>query len=178
MDEWWILLIILGVIFLISIGILIWIIVVSNKLVVLKNAVDRNFPVINSKIKQYCAKVDEFVKYVERRERKKGKDGQTLKKEAESCLSKEGMLDRAISQKELSSHVNRYIGAKNKKKVFKTSKKMTVLTKELEELQKQLNSSIEKYNNCVEKYNKLRTSFPSKIISERFKFYEKNKWEI
>ena len=50
----WMWLVIIGVIFAISIGILVWIIIVSNKLVVLKNAVDRNFPVINSKIKQYC----------------------------------------------------------------------------------------------------------------------------
>lgn len=176
--QWWIWLIIVGTIFIISVGILVWIIVVSNKLVVLKNAVDRNFPVINSKIKQYCEKVNAIVDYINKKEGKKGKEGKALKKEVADCLANEGMINRAIAQKKIAEHTLKYIKTEYKKAELKSSKKLVKDAKELDEIQLQLTNAIEKYNRCIEKYNKLRKSFPSNIISERFKFVERSQWKI
>lgn len=176
--QWWIWLIIVGAVFIISVGILIWIIVVSNKLVILKNAVDRNFPVINSKIKQYCEKVNNVVDYIDKKEGKKSKEGKALKNEVANCLANEGMINRAIAQKKLAEHTLKYIKAEYKKAELKSSKKLVKDAKELDEIQLQLSTAIEKYNSCVEKYNKLRKSFPSNIISERFKFGARSKWDI
>lgn len=177
MQYWWVWLII-GVIFALSVGILVWIIVVSNKLVVLKNAVDRNFPVINSKIKQYCEKVNNLIDYIIKKDKQSANKGRSLKKEVEKCLANEGMINRAIAQKELAKKTLAYVKGEYKKEIFKGNKKILAESKELDELQLQLNNAIEKYNNCVEKYNKLRKSFPSNIIAERFKFGAKSKWNI
>ena len=175
--QWWIWLIVVGIIFALSIGILIWIIIVSNKLVILKNAVDRNFPVINSKIKQYCEKVNQVVDYIDKKEGKQSTEGKKLKREVKECLELEGMVNRAIAQKTLAENTLKYIKKIYKKTNLK-SKKILKDASELDSLQIQLNNAIEKYNLCVEKYNKLRESFPSNIISERFKFGAKNKWNI
>ena len=176
--EPWIWLVIIGVIFALSIGILIWIIIVSNKLVILKNAVDRNFPVINSKIKQYCEKTNQLVDYIDKKEGKHSKKGKTLKTEVKNCLETDGMVNRAISQKEIASKVLEYIKEASHKPALKKSKNLLTFARELDELQEQLNNAIEKYNVCVGKYNKLRESFPSNVISERFKFGARNQWNI
>lgn len=174
----WMWLVIIGVIFAISIGILVWIIIVSNKLVVLKNAVDRNFPVINSKIKQYCEKTNQVIDFVDKKEGKHSKKGKLLKAEVKECLETEGMVNRAITQKDIAEKVLIFIKEANQKQLFKKSKNLLIFARELDELQKQLNNAIEKYNLSVAKYNKLRESFPSNIISERFKFGARNQWNI
>lgn len=176
--EPWIWLVIIGVIFALSIGILVWIIVVSNKLVILKNAVDRNFPVINSKIKQYCEKTNQLVNYIDKKEGKHSKKSKTLKAEVKACLETDGMVNRAIAQKEIAAQVLEYIKEKSTIPALKKSKNILTFARELDELQEQLNNAIEKYNVCVGRYNKLRESFPSNIISERFKFGARNQWNV
>ena len=176
--QWWIWIIIVGVIMLISISILAWIVAVSNKLVILKNAVDRTFPLMNSKIKQYCEGVSHLLGYVERKVKKQTKAWLNLRSMKEDCLNTEGMINKAVKQHELSDKVNDYITYLKGKKEFAGSKRLAQLISEIDGFQKDVQNVVKKHNDCVEKYNAKRNKFPASMVSTRFKFGERKIWEV
>ena len=176
--AWWIWLIIVGIILLASIGILTWIIITSNRLVVLKNAVDRTFPLMNSKIKQYCESVSKLISYIERKTKKKTKALSNLKILVKNCLTAEGMINKALKQRELSNKVTDYATYIKGKKDFSESKRLKQLLEDINTLEQEVLKAINKHNQCAEKYNSLINKFPSNIISARFKFVESKTWDI
>lgn len=171
-------LIIAGIILLIAICILIWMIVTSNKLVVLKKGVDRYFPLINSKIRQYCDVVDKTIKYLERKLEKKTPASKNLKKLNDDCLNANGTMNKIICHRILAEKTKDFISFAKGKESVKSGRKINEFIKEINEIEEGFISTIQKYNESVDKYNKKRNSFPSSVIAKRFKFEEKHRWEL
>lgn len=176
--TWWIWLILVGIILLASISILTWIIITSNQLVVFKNAVDRTFPLMNSKTKQYCESVSKLISYIERKTKKKTKALNNLKILVKNCLTAEGMINKTLKQRELSNKVADYATYIKGKKDFSESKRLKQLLEDIDNLEQEVLKVITKHNQSAEKYNSLINKFPASIISTRFKFIESKLWDI
>ena len=176
--QWWGWLIIVGVIVILSITILVTIIMVSNKLIILKNSVDRTFPLMNSKIKQYCKVVQDLILYAEHKLSKQSKAILNLKKLKNECDKAEGTLAKAHKQHELSEKTADYIKYIKGKKEFQKSRTLKALIIKLDDLNKEISQVIIKHNQCVDNYNKKRNKFPGNILSARFKLGERTSWDL
>ena len=176
---WWVYFIaVAGFIFLCVVAILIWLIMASNKIVVLKKRIDRNYPLINSKLKEYSERAIEVVSYVERKTGNKTKAGEGVKKLAKKTYEADGTLNKITENEKLSKKVDAYINYSKRQDGIKKSRRFSELETKMKSLSEEiLNIKID-YNNAVEEYNKKIATSPSKMIAERFKFKQATKWEI
>ena len=174
--EWWGYIIIVGVVFVCVLMILIWIIIASNNIVVMKKKVDRNYPIMNSKIKEFAEKSGEIADLVAKKNKEKSKSGEDIKKLAERCVIAEGTLNKISKRDLLSKKVFNFIKTSKKIDELKNSRKFLQLEKEIKTLEEDIEKIRERYNTAAKAYNKKVTTFPSKMIAERFKFNQAVLW--
>ncbi len=164
MDVLWYAVIGISALLLIVIAFLVWCVVANNKIVVLKKKVDRHYPVLNSKIKQYCNDVVELVSYSEKK-LSKTESSEKLMLQAKDCLKESSILKRIELQNELSGKVKDFITYIKGKKEIKAGRKLKEFVESLNKIQTSLEDRIESFNTCVATYNKKRGTFPSNLMS-------------
>jgi len=175
--PWWGYIIIVSVIFLCVTGILIWIIAASNKIVILKKKVDRNFPVMNYKIKDYLIQNDKLLAYYSRKIKKHARPFENFKKGCDELKDAEGIFAKVEKFHDVKAKYELFVKNIKKQEVFKGSKKLDEYLLGIEKVQNEIILTIQKYNDAVSVYNKTISVFPEKIIAERFKFNEMKYFE-
>ena len=164
-----------GVILVLSIIILIGIILESNQLVVLKNNVDRKFPLMNMKLKEYMEEVANAIALF-KGVAKNREDFLKVEQNYNKLKKSEGFAKRLKIYKDLKKSVGTLTKDLTKSKEIKKSKKADAIFTKLKEIEKQIDQVKQKYNECATKYNQKREKFPAKMFAERFNFEEKVLW--
>ena len=174
--QWWGYVIIAGVIFILAVLVLIWIIVASNRLVVLKKNVDRNFPLINTKIKEYNKAVDDVLAELRKKIKTKNAAIDGVKKANKNLAIAEGIFNKIEKQRDVEKKVDVFSKTLNKQEELKGDKKVKNLLKDIRKIQDEINFITQKYNNAVQEYNETIARFPTRLVAERFKFEQAKKW--
>lgn len=172
--PWWGYGIIAGVIFICVTLILIWIIIASNKIVILRRKVDRYFPLMNAKLKEYIKAIDDLLVFCKRKEKKESRPCKNLKIEYEKLKSAEGIFAKVEKVYEVESKVESIGKYLKKTEIFKGSKKAEENLNLVLKNQNEIYNLVQKYNMAAKEYNTVIKHSPTYIIAERFKFYEVN----
>lgn len=173
--PWWGYVIIAGCIFMLAVLVLIWIIVASNKIVVLKKSIDRNFPLINGKIKDFNKGICQFVLEIEKKNKSRSLD--ILKKANDTLAKTEGIFKKIEQQSVVNKKFETVVKFVNKNEELKKLRKLKKQIEELNEIQIAIEEVTKKYNDAVDKYNIVIARFPTRLVAERFKFEQAKKWE-
>ena len=176
--EWWGYVIIAGVIFIFAALVLIWIIVASNRIVVLKKKVDRHYSLINSKLKDYNRAVDKVLIYVYKNIETKSKTVANLKMANKELATTEGIFNKFEAQKNTREMIENFKAFCKKQEKLKKSKKLKDLFAEIAEIQQGICAITEKHNAAASEYNVTIARFPTILIAERFKFEKAKKFNI
>lgn len=175
--PWWGFVIIASVIFAISVAILVWIIMASNSIVILRKKVDRNYPLMSSKIREYTKNVDKLTNFCSKKFEQKPKSLLLVEKFNEKCKTSENTLLKISNQKELEKKLKTFDKIAQKDQNISKSKKFASILKELNEVEGEIEKIIQKHDDCAKIYNKHISLFPTKIIAKRFKFEEVKIWK-
>ena len=164
-----------GVILVLSIIILVGIILESNQLVILKNNVDRKFPLMNMKLKEYREIVKDIINFSSKKEEDR-KLFLQVQKNYNKIKTSEGIFQKMKAYELLRKNVATLMKDLNKEEKMDENKKYISFCENLKKIEKQISDLKTRYNESAEIYNKKLKSFPARVIAKRFKFEEKPLW--
>lgn len=172
--PWWGYVIIAGVIFVCVTLILIWIIVASNTIVILRKKVDRNFPLMNTKIKEYVIYTEKLLDLYKKKVKKETRAYEHFKKSVEELKETEGIFARETKTFEVAEKFKSFVKSVKKEKTLDDNRKFNEVLENIEKNQNEIVALAQKYNLAAQKYNETIHHFPTRMIAERFKFYDVN----
>lgn len=177
--QWWVCLIIAaGVIFLISVLLLIWIMISCNEVVILNKKAVRNFSLVNSKVKEIIKSTEEISEFLSKKELKRKKSFEKIKKQTAEVKDLDGIYAKVEGLFEFLANYQKFMRKIEKEEVVNKSRKLKTLNNSLQELCKDLSDLCFKFNNLAEEYNKKITTFPVSAMAMRFKFEQIKTFEL
>ena len=177
MEWWWALVIVAGIIFIFTVLVLIWIIVACNEIVKQKKEVDKNYPLMSSKIKEYLIEAEKAIKFVVEKTEEESKEIEQAKKCLQKTKETDGVSGRVHMQAELEKKIVALLKYAKQFKQVKSGRKFASYEKQLQEISEGIVSIKARYNEATTKYNTTISHFPTRMLAERFKFFKVKLWE-